>query len=318
MPLSLHDYHDSSIRDDTTAVVTGRAAPAAAADTTRTDLPGRLARDIQRLAADIGERNVWRPAALQAAAGYIRDEWTAQGYSVREQSYEVGGLRCANLEVAVAGDDGGPVIVIGAHYDSVRGSPGADDNASGVATLLELSRLFAGTAHLRLRFVAFVNEEPPFFMTPLQGSEVYARQARRDGLDVELMVSLETLGYYSKQAWSQRYPPLVGRFYPPRGDFVAFVSNLRWFAKLRQFAKAFRASTQFPAEYLASPALIPGVSWSDHRAFWRQGYPALMVTDTAFYRFPYYHTPLDTADCVCCTELAEVTLGLAGAIRRFG
>ena len=176
--LSLHDYHDSSIRDDTTAVVTGRAAPAAAADTTRTDLPGRLARDIQRLAADIGERNVWRPAALQAAAGYIRDEWTAQGYSVREQSYEVGGLRCANLEVAVAGDDGGPVIVIGAHYDSVRGSPGADDNASGVATLLELSRLFAGTAHLRLRFVAFVNEEPPFFMTPLQGSEVYARQAR--------------------------------------------------------------------------------------------------------------------------------------------
>jgi hypothetical protein len=171
---------------------------------------------------------------------------------------------------------------------------------------------------LRLRFVAFVNEEPPFFMTPLQGSDVYARQLRRDGLDVELMISLETLGYYSKHEWSQRYPPLLGRLYPPRGDFVAFVSNLRWFAKVRQFAKAFRASTQFPAEYLASPAWVPGVSWSDHRAFWRQGYPALMVTDTAFYRFPYYHTPLDTADCVCCTELAEVTLGLAGAIRRFG
>jgi hypothetical protein len=148
---------------------------------------------------------VWYPAALQAAASYIRDEWTAQGYSVQEQSYEVGGLRCANLEVAVAGDGGGPVIVIGAHYDSVRGSPGADDNASGVATLLELSRLFAGTADLRLRS-------------------------------------------------------------------VAFVLNLRWFAKLRQFAKAFRASTQFP----------------------------------------------DTADSVSCTELAEVTLGLAGAIRRFG
>jgi Zn-dependent M28 family amino/carboxypeptidase len=316
--MPLHDSDGSSIRHDATAVVRGCVVPAAAADTTQTDLPGRLAQHVKRLAADIGERNVWRPAALQAAAGYIRDEWSAQGYSVREQSYEVGGLRCANLEVAVAGDDGGPVIVIGAHYDSVQGSPGGDDNASGVATLLELSRLFARTADLRLRFVAFVNEEPPFFMTPLQGSEVYARQLRRDGLDVELMVSLETLGYYSKHERSQRYPPLLGWFYPPRGNFVAFVSNLRWFAKLRQFAKAFRASTQFPSEYLASPAFVPGVSWSDHRAFWGQGYPALMVTDTAFYRFPYYHRPLDTADCVSTTELAEVTLGLAGAIRRFG
>jgi hypothetical protein len=315
--MSLHDYDGSSIRDDARAVAMGRAAPVAAADTTRTDLAGRLAQHVQRLAADIGERNVWRPAALQAAAAYIRDEWTAQGYPVREQSYDVGGLRCANLEVAGAGN-GGPRIVFGAHNASVQGGPGADDNASGVATLLELSRLFAGTADLQLRFVAFVNEEPPFFMTPLQGSEVYARQLRRDGLDVELMVSLETLGYYSKHEWSQRYPPLLGRFYPPRGDFVAFVSNLRCFAKLRQFARAFRASTQFPAEYLASPALVPGVSWSDHRAFWRQGYPALMVTDTAFYRFPYYHTPLDTADRVCCTELADVTLGLAGAVRRMG
>jgi hypothetical protein len=137
-----------------------------------TELAGRLAQHVQRLAADIGERNVWHPAAMQAAADYIRDEWAAQGYTVREQSYDVGGLRCANLEVAVPGDDGGPMIVIGAHYDSVQGSPGADDNASGVATLLELSRLFAGTADLRLRFVAFANEEPPFFATPKQGSEV--------------------------------------------------------------------------------------------------------------------------------------------------
>jgi Zn-dependent M28 family amino/carboxypeptidase len=178
--------------------------------------------------------------------------------------------------------------------------------------------LFAGTAQLRLRFVAFANEEPPFFATPQQGSEVYARQLRRDGSSVELMIALETLGYYSTHERSQSYPPLLGRFYPPRGNFVALVSNLRWFAKLRQFAKAFRQSTEFPMECLASPAFVPGVSWSDHRAFWRQGYPALMVTDTAFYRFPYYHTSLDTGDCVCCTELAEVTLGLAGAIRRVG
>jgi hypothetical protein len=301
-----------------TRVVMERAVPTAAAETSRADLAGRLARHVQRLAEDIGERNVWRPAAMHAAAGYIRDEWAAQGYAVREQSYEVGGLRCANLEVAVAGDGGGPMIVIGAHYDSVQGSPGADDNASGVATLLELSRLFIGTADLRLRFVAFANEEPPFFGTRQQGSEVYARQLRRDGSSVELMIALETLGYYSTHERSQHYPPLLGRFYPPRGDFVALVSNLRWFAKLRQFAKAFRESTEFPMEYLVSPAFVPGVSWSDHRAFWRQGYPALMVTDTAFYRYPYYHTPLDIGACVSCTGLAEVTLGLAGAIRRIG
>jgi hypothetical protein len=316
--VSLHDYDGSSARDSATAVAMVRAAPTAATHAPRMDLAPRLAQHVQCLAAEIGERNVWRPAAMQDTARYIRDQWIAQGYAVRERCYEAGGLRCANLEAGHDGDAGGPVIVIGAHYDSVQGSPGADDNASGVATLLELSRLFARTSDLRLRFVAFANEEPPFFATPLQGSEVYASEVRRDGLDIELMISLETLGYYSMHERSQNYPPLLGRFYPPRGDFVAFVSNLRWFAKLRQFAKAFRDSTQFPAEYLASPAFVPGISWSDHRAFWRQGYPALMVTDTAFYRSPYYHTALDTPDCVCCTELADVTLGLAGAIRRIG
>jgi Zn-dependent M28 family amino/carboxypeptidase len=268
------------------------------------------------LAREIGERNIWCPAALHAAARYIRDEWAEQGYVVREQNYQVGGLQCANLEAVAPADDGGPLIVIGAHYDSVRGSPGGNDNGSGVAALLELSRMFANASDLRLRFVAFANEEPPFFATRLQGSDVYARWAKREGLDIELMISLETLGYYSMQEGSQTYPPLLGWLYPARGDFVAMVSNLRSFTWLRRFVKAFRASTQFPVECLASPAMLPGVSWSDHRAFWRQGYAALMVTDTAFYRYPYYHTALDTADDVCYAELADVTLGLAGAIRR--
>jgi Zn-dependent M28 family amino/carboxypeptidase len=298
-----------------TGVFTQEPAKQRATDAQRADVVRRLARHVRRLAAEIGERNVWRPEALQAAASYIREEWTAQGYVVREQGYEAGGCPCANLEAVAPTADGGPVTVIGAHYDSVQGSPGANDNGSGVAALLELSRLLAGGCDLQLRFVAFVNEEPPFFATPLQGSEVYARQARRDHLNVELMISLETLGYYSAHERSQAYPPLLARFYPARGDFVAMVSNLRSLAKLRRFVKAFRASTRFPAEYLASPPFLPGVAWSDHRAFWRQGFPALMVTDTAFYRYPYYHTALDTADRVCCAELADVTLGLAGAIR---
>jgi len=288
-----------------------------AIDAREGDVPDRLARHVGHLADGIGERNFWHPAALRAAASYIRDEWVEQGYAVREQVYEVGGLHCANLEAVASDDVGGSAIVIGAHYDSVQGSPGANDNASGVAALLELSRSFAAS-DLPLRFVAFVNEEPPFFATPLQGSEVYARQARRDGVNIDVMISLETLGYYSTHERSQAYPPLLARFYPPRGDFVAMVSNLRGLATLKRFVRAFRASTRFPAEYLASPAFVPGVSWSDHRAFWRHGYTALMVTDTAFYRYPYYHTALDTADRVCCAELAEVTVGLAGAIRRYG
>ena len=283
----------------------------------RAALAASLARHVQCLAAEIGERNVWHPEALRAAASYIRDRWTDQGYAVREQSYDVDGVHCANLEALGAGYDDGPFVVIGAHYDSVFGSPGANDNGSGVAALLELSRVFAGASDARMRFVAFVNEEPPFFGTPLQGSELYARCARRDGAKIELMISLETLGYYSALDGSQNYPPLLGHFYPARGDFVAFVSNLTSIARLRRFAKAFRASTRFPVECLASPPFLPGISWSDHRAFWRQGYRALMITDTAFYRYPHYHTARDTADRVCYPELADVTLGLAGALSRW-
>jgi hypothetical protein len=157
---------------------------------------------------------------MRVAASYIRDRWVAQSYAAREQSYDVDGLRCANLETALPVAPARPLIIIGAHYDSVLGSPGANDNASGVATLLELSGMFAETSSLPLRFVAFANEEPPFFATALQGSEIYARQLRRDGSSVKLMISLETLGYYSVHEGSQRYPPLVERFYPSRGELL--------------------------------------------------------------------------------------------------
>jgi Zn-dependent M28 family amino/carboxypeptidase len=280
------------------------------------DMSQRLARHVYYLAQEIGERNVWKPAALQAAADYIRSQWADQGYVIYEQAYEVGDVRCVNLEVATSTDCMAPMILVGAHYDSVCGSPGANDNGSGVAVLLELSRFFGGMRGAHIRFVAFVNEEAPFFATALQGSEIYAERARRDGWNIELMIALETLGYYSAEPGSQAYPSLLRLFYPGRGDFLAMVSNLSSLSKLWRFVKAFRESTNFPVEYLASPPFLAGVSWSDHRAFWQQGYPAIMVTDTAPYRYPYYHTPLDTAERVCCAELADVALGLAGAIKR--
>lgn len=271
---------------------------------------------MRALATDIGERNAFRLPALRRAADFVAGEWNAQGYRVTPQIYDLGGVPMANLEIVLRGRERPhEIVLVGAHYDSVLGSPGADDNASGVAALLEMSRLLADTEPGRtVRLVAFVNEEPPFFATPRMGSEVYARAARAGGDDIRLMVSLETIGYYSEAPGSQRYPPPFGLIYPDRGNFLAMVSNLKSRRVLHRVVEAFQAHSDFPVEWLTSPSLLPGVGWSDQRSFWRRGYPALMVTDTAFYRYPYYHSPQDTAEKLDYEALARVAQGLARAI----
>lgn len=267
---------------------------------------------VQRLAGDIGERNVFCCPALGEAAGYIKEQWTQQGYEVATQSYHARGVACENLEVTHQGSSRKEqIILVGAHYDSVEGSPGADDNASGVAAMLEISRRLAGRPTGRtVRFVAFVNEEPPFFFWNQMGSMVYARAARKRGDDIRMMLSLEMLGYYDNLPNSQRYPPLCRFFYPNHGNFVAFVSNLRSRRQLRHAVRSFRMNSTFPVEHLAAPSIVPGVSWSDHLSFWRHGYRALMVTDTAHYRNPYYHTARDLPDKLDYEALACVTEGL--------
>jgi Zn-dependent M28 family amino/carboxypeptidase len=286
--------------------------------TANATLSGRLSAHVRRLAGDIGERNVSRPDALHAAAAYIEQVWAGQGYGIQRQTYTVRGVECANLEVSRTGSKlPQATLLLGAHYDSVRGSPGANDNASGVAALLELAGMFAAVAPvLSVRCVCFVNEEPPFFFTGQQGSVLYARAARRRGDDIRLMLSLETMGCYDDTPGSQGYPPMLRWFYPPRADFIAFVSNLRSRAMLKRLAAAFRSVSDFPAEYAALPAFVPGVAWSDHLSFWRQGYRALMVTDTAFYRYAWYHSAGDTPDRLDYQRLAEVTGGLFGAVMR--
>ena len=282
------------------------------------DLVARLRGHVEALAGAIGERNVWRPPALAAAARYVRDAWQAQGLDVVAQGYEVEGEWCENLEITIPGSArAGEIVLVGAHYDTVQGSPGANDNASGVAALLEMARLLQGRAGARtVRLVAFVNEEPPFFYFGNMGSKVYARAARARGDDIRVMLSLEMLGCYSDRPGSQAYPPLLKFFYPGRGNFVAFVSNLRSRRALREVVDAFRAESDFPAESLASPAIVPGVSWSDQISFWRAGYRAVMVTDTAFYRYPYYHSARDTPDRLAYADMARVVEGLAGAVAR--
>jgi Zn-dependent M28 family amino/carboxypeptidase len=275
-----------------------------------------LRRHVRRLAGDIGERHVWRPAALRAAETFIREEFLALGYEVVRQTYRVRGIESSNLEVTVVGQSrAAEIVLVGAHYDTVPGSPGADDNASGVAALIELARAARETRPARtIRLVAFVNEEPPFFYFGDMGSQIYAHAARQRGDDIRFMLSLEMLGCYSDRPGSQGYPPLFRFFYPNRGNFLAFVSNLKSRRALREVVAAFRAHSDFPAERLASPGIVPGVSWSDHLSFWRAGYPGIMVTDTAFYRYPHYHAPDDTPEQLNYPAMARAVSGLQRAI----
>jgi hypothetical protein len=288
----------------------------------RTMMPPAISADalrahVQALAGDIGERSVFRSGSLARAADYIERIWRTQGYDVTRQDC---GNGCQNLQATRAGNN--EIIVIGAHYDSVAGSPGANDNASAVAALLEISRYVsacggqAGNVPARrtLRFVAFVNEEPPFFKTPQQGSRVYARACRERGDDVRAMIALETIGWFNDVPGSQQYPFPFGLFYPSRGNFIAFVSNLSSRGVMHEAVRAFRARSDFPVECCATFAAVPGIDWSDHGSFWREGYRAFMVTDTAPFRYPYYHQATDTPDKVNYDALARITSGLCGVI----
>jgi Zn-dependent M28 family amino/carboxypeptidase len=274
-----------------------------------------LNKHVQTLAGDIGERNTSKPKALHRAEEYIAQVWQAQGYSVERQEYPLHGDRCTNLEITRMGRrKESPVLLIGAHYDSVIGSPGANDNGTGVAALLEISRAFAAVApQTSVRFVAFVNEEPPYFQTPFMGSSIYAQNARERGDKIRVMASLETIGYYSNAPASQKFPFPSGLFrllYPDRGNFIVFASNLASRAITQEAYNLFRARSDFPVEIISTFEMVPGIDWSDHGSFWRAGYPAFMVTDTAPYRYPYYHTAEDTPDKVNFEALGRVTEGL--------
>ena len=259
----------------------------------------RLRLHVAALAAN--ERNT----DLETPARYIEAAFSSQGYQPESQYFESGGRRVRNIEAGA-----GP-IVVGAHYDTVPGSPGADDNASGVAVLIELAAM-----KLPVRFVAFANEEMPYFTGPEMGSWVWAKRARERGETIRAMVSLEMLGYYRDTPGSQRYPPPLGFFYPDRADFVAFVGDLGARALVRESLRHFREKAMFPSEGVAAPSFIPGVTWSDHWSFRRHGFPALMITDTAFNRYPHYHLPSDTPDKLDYERMARVTLGLAQMLKE--
>ena len=268
------------------------------------------------LAGTIGERNLWSYGALEQAAQYISTRLTAAGYTPRRQTFELAKLPLSNVEAVLQGTThGAEIVVVGAHYDTVVGCPGANDNATGVAAVLELAQRFSGRRQPRtIRFVAFVNEEPPFFQTEHMGSAVYANALRSGDERVAGMLSLETMGYYSEERGSQRYPAPMATVYPDVGNFIGFVADVASARLLWRARRAFKRRTSFPLQSATVPAAIPGVGWSDHWAFWQAGYPAMMVTDTAPYRYPWYHTADDTPEKVDCDRLAHVVDGLEAVI----
>lgn len=274
-----------------------------------------LRADVQKLAGEIGERNMPHYSQLNAAVDFLEDSFSRAGLRPKRDSYELRGQACHNIETEIRGALPG-IILIGAHYDSVFGSPGANDNGTGVAATLALARRFANTKPKHtLRFVAFVNEEPPYFLSDEMGSLFYARRCKERGDRISAMISLETIGYFSDVPGSQAYPaPGLGLFYPKIGNFIGFVSNVHSRALLRRVVGLFRKHAKIPSEGAALPAFIPGVSWSDQWSFWRQGYPAIMVTDTAPFRYPYYHSSSDKPDKLDYDRFTLVVSGMEKVI----
>lgn len=285
--------------------------------TTTAEGARRLRGHVQMLAVTIGERHIWRPDALARTAEYIRMTLASAGYVPGVQKFDARGTPVENIEAILRGTAPVPdAVVVGAHYDTVGGSPGANDNGTGIASVLELARRFAGQplAHT-IRFVAFVNEEPPFFQTEEMGSLVYARAASQRGDRIRGMLSLETMGYYSDEPGSQQYPEPLGQFFPTVGNFIGVVGNTESAGLVRQVHEAFTAHSDFPIQAAPIPADLPGAGWSDHWSFWQAGYPAVMVTDTAPLRYPWYHTADDTPDKVDFERLSAVVDGLEAVVR---
>ncbi len=279
-------------------------------------IAANLETHVKTLAEEIGERNMWQYIELQESAEYIKESFAEIGYEPTVHAYTVESEQAENIEARLAGSDPeAPLIVVGGHYDSIVGCAGANDNASGVAATLEVARLLSKDEFKRtICFVAFVNEEPPFFQTKLMGSRAYARRLKEKGETVAAMLALETMGYYRDEENTQHYPFPLNFFYPSEGNFIGFIGNVSSRKLVRQCVGSFRDHTEFPSEGAFLPSALTGVGWSDHWSFWQEGWPAIMLTDTAPFRFPYYHTNEDTAEKIDFDRMARVVAGTARVV----
>ena len=274
---------------------------------------GRLLQHIRVLTAYLGQRNALDAHTYFDSSLYIAEQLERIGLTTaRLQPSEIGGYSIANVQAEIVGRTyPNEILVLGAHYDTVAGSLGANDNGSGVAALIEIARFTAQAAPARtIRFVAFYNEER---VSPA-GSRLYAEACRARNDNIVGMISLETIGYYTDAPDTQKYPFPFSLFYPTTGNFLAFVGNTDSRTFVHQTIGAFRQTTQFPSRGVAAPSFFGDTGRSDHVYFWRNNYPAMMVTDTANFRHSDYHTSNDTLDKIDFDRFARVTLGLARGV----
>ena len=308
-------------------VVTNRSAP-----------PGvkvdALEAHVRALSESFYPRSFDQPEKLDAAAAYIRSTFLRAGGKVDEQVFPVEETQYRNI-IARYGPETGRFLVVGAHYDAFADSlggedlpkgygpkthtPGADDNASGVAALLELGRLLArAPPAIGVELVAYSLEEPPCFRTDSMGSAWHARQLRKSGREPELMISLEMVGYFSTAPGSQAYPlPLLDKIYPDKGDFIAVVGRVQDWSATRRVKGAMLGASRLPVHSINALPVLVGVDFSDHLSYWNEGFSAVMITDTAFYRNPYYHSEGDTADRLDYARMAQVVQGVYAVIQRY-
>ena len=273
-----------------------------------------LQKTVKILARDIGKRNHLNPSGLKKAINYIKYEFAKYGYAIDTQIYkaESADMDFENIIASIPGStDKDEIIIVGAHYDTYADTPGADDNASAIAVLLELAKLFANIkTDKTLRFAAFANEEPPFFKTKDMGSLRYAKLCESAGENIEAMICLESVGYYSDKPQSQNYPSILKFFYPNTGNFLSMVSNMPSRKLLKKTAASFQAASKLPIEKLWAPAtLVNAITLSDQWSFWQCGYKAVMLCDTAFFRTPHYHTRQDTIEKLNYDKMADVVDG---------
>ena len=272
---------------------------------------------VHALSVVIGSRSLREVEKIRQAEQYIRTFLEKQEIPFELQGYDYEGNRYNNIVVTLEGGTRREeTIVIGAHYDTTFGTPGADDNASAVAVLLELCRALKDYRPERtLRLIFFVLEEPPAFMTPAMGSYVYATQARDRGENVVGMISLEMVGYFNDAEGSQAFPvPGMHWLFPDRGNFVGVVGNVASRDLTLAVAESMKAGSELPIEHLVALPFVPGIGLSDHGSFWKMGFRAVMVTDTAFYRNPNYHGKNDTIGTLRFDKMSQLVRGLVHVV----
>jgi Zn-dependent M28 family amino/carboxypeptidase len=285
------------------------------------DTPSYLRLAVTKLSREIGVRSYQDHDKLEKTVRYLSAELSSFGYQVATQPFKFAGHTYQNVIAELKGTTSpGQVLVVGAHYDTVRTTPGADDNASGVAGLLALARTFANRPLGKtVRFVSFPLEEPPAYRTKNMGSYHYAAGLKKAREKVEGMVCLEMIGFFSDRPGSQHYPiPFMNLKFPKSGNYIAMVGNRKSKKFTMQMAAGFRKATDLTLVTLNAPAIVVGIDFSDHWSFGKFGYPAFMVTDTAFYRNPNYHSPSDLPDTLDYNRMAQVVDGLKSALEDWG